>query len=142
MSNKHRFIILFLVFALVAAFLVWQYTFRKTGTSVDNQKTERTCTATELITAFETDENAANALYLGKILEVSGTVDGVTEDSLGISVYLKDPDAVAGVMCSFDRQNLKSEWVVAGTQVTVKGICTGYLLDVVLNKCSLVQKMK
>jgi hypothetical protein len=139
MSHKLPLILLFLILALVAAFVVWQYTFRKTSTSVDDQKTDLECTATELVTAFETDETAANALYLGKILEVSGTVEAVTEDSLGISVYLKDQDALAGVMCSFDRQNVESALLLNGTQVTVKGLCTGYLMDVVLNKCLLVQ---
>ena len=68
---------------------------------------------------------------------VSGTVDSVTEDSLGYSVYLKEKDAISGIVCSFDKSSIDSARVKPGAQINVKGICTGYLMDVVLNKCSL-----
>ena len=140
MSNRLRYIILFVVIGLLAAVVVWKYTFRESETSVANQQADVEITVTQLVEAFETDENKSNSLYLDKVVVVSGTVETITEDSLGISVYLKDRDAMVGVLCSFDRRNIDMAEVSSGKKVHVKGICTGYLMDVVLNKCSLLQE--
>jgi len=127
----------FIILALVVAVLVWKYTFRPSESNVAGQKADVKIEAARLLQAFETNEEDANKLYLGKILLVSGTIDSVTVDSLGISVYLKDSDAIAGIMCSFDKDYREATVLQKGTRVDIKGICTGYLMDVVLNKCSL-----
>jgi hypothetical protein len=110
--------------------------------NVSSEKLDYAITASGLLQAFETDENAANALYLDKILLVSGTIESVSSDSLGISVYLKEGDAIAGVICSFEKESIDTALIRKDNQVKVKGICTGYLMDVVLNKCSLETEAK
>jgi len=137
MRNKFRYIIAFIVVAIIAFILVWKYTFRKTESSVASQKAEVEITAAELLSQFETDEVAANELYLDKIVMVTGPVESVSEDSIGISVYLKENDAMSGIICSFDRAAGEIESVEKGITVKIKGICSGYLMDVVMNKCSL-----
>jgi hypothetical protein len=137
MKTKYRYVLAFVVLALLAAVLIWKYTFRESASSVATQKADIEMEATKLVQAFEMDESVANALYLDKIVLVSGTVESVSEDSLGVSVYLKDSDALSGIICSFDKTALAVSSVEKGTTVRVKGICTGYLMDVVMNKCSL-----
>jgi hypothetical protein len=137
MKTRYWYLLIFIVLALVVAVWVWKYTFRPAESTVSGQKADAEIAATQLLQSFETNEADANALYLDKILMVSGTVESVTEDSLGISVYLKDSDAMAGIMCSFDKDYRQASALQKGLPVTVKGICTGYLMDVVLNKCSL-----
>jgi hypothetical protein len=137
MKTRYRYIIAFIVLALVAAVIIWKYTFRPSGTDVAAEKADVIIDAAGLLQSFETNEAEANTLYLGKILIVTGTVESVSEDTLGISVYLKSSDAVAGVICSFDKKNPDVQALEKGTPASIKGICTGYLLDVVLNKCSI-----
>jgi hypothetical protein len=72
------------------------------------------------------------------IVVVTGTISSVSEDSVGISVYLKQRDATSGVICSFDKTTLNRSAVDTGLLVSIKGICTGYLMDVVMNRCALV----
>jgi predicted aconitase len=91
-----------------------------------------------LVQAFESDENAANSMYLDKIVTVTGTVESVTTDTTAVTVYLKESDGLAGVICSFDRKATGISALHNGMQVSIKGICTGYLMDVVMNRCSLV----
>jgi len=137
MSKKIWLIILFIVLALIAAFIVWRYTFRKSETTAASMKTDFYLDASTLLREFENNEDSANYRYLDKVIVVTGTVESVTSDSLSVSLYLKETDAISGVICSFDRDALDPVTIQAGTTVKVKGICTGYLMDVVINKCSL-----
>jgi hypothetical protein len=139
MSKKIRYILVFLVLALIAAVAVWKYTFKKSETSVASHKTDITVDAPMLLKAFETNEDSANLRYLDKIIQVSGVVATVSHDSLGYSVYLKEKDAMSGIMCSFDEPALDTGRVKTGSTVKIKGMCTGYLMDVVLNKCLVVE---
>jgi hypothetical protein len=138
MSKKFRYILVFLILALISAIVVWKYTFRKAEVSMESKKPDFKLEASRLLQEFETNETAANTLYLDKIVVVTGKVASVAEDSVGISVYLKENDALSGIICSFDKTALELSAVDTGLLVSVKGICTGYLMDVVMNKCSLI----
>jgi len=140
MQKKFRYILVFLILALIAAYAAWKYTFKESESNVASRKTDITIEAPALVQAFETNEDSANSLYLEKIIQVSGTVGSVSEDSLGYAVYLKDKNSLSGVMCSFDRASFDPSRVEPGSHVIVKGLCTGYLLDVQLNKCSVARQ--
>jgi len=135
MSKKIRYIVIFLILALIAAVAAWKYTFKESEASVASHKTEVTIDAPSLLLAFETNEDSANLKYLDKVIMVSGTVGSVVKDSLGYSVYLKEKDAISGILCSFDISNYDSARLKPGSQINVKGLCTGYLMDVIMNKC-------
>jgi hypothetical protein len=137
MKNKFRYIIVFIALALLAAIVAWRYTFRKTESSVASQKADYTLEVSDLLEAFERNETEANALYLDKVLLVSGNVASVSSDSLGFSVYLKQGETLSGVICSFDKEAIDTSRIKIGSSLSIKGQCTGYLMDVVLNKCSL-----
>ena len=95
--------------------------------------------ATKLLQDFETNEDSANLKYGSKIVMITGTVGSVTKDSLGYSVYLKEEDSISGVVCSFDAASFDSARIRPGAKINVKGICMGYLMDVQMNKCSIVE---
>lgn len=139
MSNKLRYLAAFVLVALILAVSAWRYTFRRTETSVQAVKSAYTLDVQELLRAFENNEDSANVLYLDKIIVVTGMVGEIMSDSLGYTVYLKDSDALSGILCSFSMDALDTTLVIPGSQVSVKGICTGYLLDVNLNRCALIE---
>jgi hypothetical protein len=92
-------------------------------------------TAKELFTKFSTNEPQANNSYLNKVLQVSGQVLEVKSNSTaGRVVILNTGDSLFGIACTLD----KPEVVKPGEKITVKGICTGYLSDVVLTNSYLV----
>jgi len=97
-------------------------------------------TASELYAAYyQGNAIAADAKYKGKTLEVSGTVTAVDKDILGIPYLELGVMYIVGVRCNFrseDESTLAQLHV--GQAVTVRGICTGYLVDVTLEDCSLV----
>ena len=140
MSKKIRYVLIFLVLALIAAVAAWKYTFKVSESNVASHKTEVTIDASRLLQAFETNEDSANLKYLDKVILVSGTVGSITKDSLGYTVYLKEEDAISGIVCSFDKSSFDSALVKPGAQINVKGICMGYLMDVQMNKCYIVEQ--
>jgi hypothetical protein len=137
MKTRTRLIIISVIVIIVAVFFMWKWVFRQADSSVASKKAEVEISAPALIKAFETNENLANQKYNGKILSVSGIISDVKEDPQFISVYLKDTDATSGVMCSFNKGVVKLKEFKPGEKVKLKGICTGYLMDAVLNKCAL-----
>jgi hypothetical protein len=138
MSKKLRYILVFLILAFAFALIAWKYTFRKAEVTIEARKPDFNLEASKLLQEFEMNETAANSKYLDKIVVVTGTIASVTEDSVGISVYLKESEDISGIICSFDKTALNRSAVDTGLSVSIKGVCTGYLMDVVMNKCALV----
>ena len=111
------------------------YMFYKPVPGVDQMKTEAHMTSMELAGAFENDEASASDEYIGKVLEVTGVVTEVMPgDSSGVIVVLASDgfiQVLAGMSPEVEAPNNLS-----GSEVTVKGICTGAtMLDVVLSRC-------
>jgi len=124
------------IIVIVGILLIWRYLFRSTDDSVKDVKVNVEIIATDLLQAYETDEDEANNLYLNQIIKVTGYVSEIDELESGFSVYLKDNDETSGILCGFSKKSFSDKSVIVGDSVTIKGLCTGYLLDVVLNKCA------
>lgn len=136
MLRKSLILLVILVIIFIAVVVVWKYVFKNAEVSVGSKKAEIRIEAAVLVKEYENDEETANSKYLGKIIEVSGTVNSINEDEQGVSVYLKNKDDISGVMCTFDKNTENIKRINTGDQATIKGVCDGYLMDVKLNKCS------
>lgn len=93
-----------------------------------------------LFSDFETDEAAANTKYLNKLIQVTGVVKLVTKDDDGkVSIVLDSGSELAGVICELDEltEHPRTDFQ-EGEKLTIKGICTGMLMDVVLVRCVVV----
>lgn len=86
--------------------------------------------AFDLVNAYENDEAAANARYLDKILEVKGEIASVSKNQKGEQVITLKGTDMSGLICTLDSSPELN--VKPGMLVLVKGICTGFLTDVVL----------
>lgn len=116
---------------------VGYFMYNKPHQNMDKAKVDVALEASELFTAFETNEAEANEKYLDKIIKVSGTVKEVSTDDKGnISVTLESGSEMFGVVCQMDdlTKHAKTNFE-PGEQVTFKGVCTGMLMDVVLVRC-------
>ena len=85
-----------------------------------------------LYKAFETNEQTANTTYVGKVVEVSGTVGDIETSDTIARVMLTFPDAMMGaVRVTLDTRHLAdAKAVKTGDQATFKGFCNGFLMDV------------
>jgi len=138
-GNKTLIFFGILIILLAGAFIVYLTIFQSSESSVEKTAVDIKISAEELVNSFESDEQEANARYLDKVLQVNGNIESISEDDMYISITLKKPEAISGVICSFDKSTLENTGFQTGNNITVKGICAGYLIDVVLTKCALVE---
>lgn len=118
---------------LIAALVIGgYYMYNKPKESLDSQDAAYSLTADELFTAFEQDENAANAKYLNKIVEVTGIVSAFTTENGEQVVTLETSSGMFGVICRLEMNKEPVKMPEKGAVVKVKGLCTGMLMDVVL----------
>ena len=96
-------------------------------------------TAIDLQKAFEDNESAATAKFVNKVIEVRGIIESVKpgEGSI-LNVTLKTGSDLSSVICTFARDADPSK-LNTGNQVTIRGQCSGFLMDVLLNDCSLIE---
>ena len=89
-----------------------------------------------LFAEFESNEASANEKYLGKVVEVSGTIQEVNMDDGNKKIILEGDGMMFGVICNLDElTNSHRTDFKAGENVTLKCKCTGILMDVVLDRC-------
>lgn len=100
-----------------------------------------TMPASQLFQAYTGDQERGDKLYIGKIFEVTGTVTEISADEQGAPVVLfGTDDAFGGVLCTFELgEKEKIATIQTGAEIKVKGICTGMIMEVVLNRCTLVE---
>lgn len=94
--------------------------------------------AAKLVTDYETNEEAANSAYLDKVLEVTGIITEVSKNQKGETVVVLDGTGIGTVRCTMEgsvQHDMKT-----GASVIIKGICTGYLTDVIIVRGSYQDK--
>ena len=134
---NRRFLIFAILLLLIGlAFYGWnEYNRPPAGTA--GASADVTISADSLLLAFTADESAANTRFNNKVVEVSGKVREVKPEGSKVNVSLETNDALAGIVCEFPADQSPS--VRSGDQVRIKGVCTGYLIDVILVRCSTVE---
>lgn len=86
--------------------------------------------ATALISAFVTNEQAANRQFLNKAIEVRGAVIDIAQDqSLQKTVLIGSEMEMSNVFITLKD---KAVSIKIGDTIIVKAICSGFLSDVVL----------
>jgi hypothetical protein len=97
-------------------------------------------TAADLLKAFESDENAASINYIGKVVEVSGILQSIKSgENNALSIVLKTGSDFSSVICTLEGNQNPSDFIT-GKQITIRGECSGFLMDVLLNNCSVIKK--
>lgn len=134
-----KLIITILAVGLVS-FGVGIYFWTKPVASLESSKADVAVTAAKLMSDFEGDEQAANEMYLDKVVEVSGVVSEVKSSETGVTVILDSESLMGGVTCGFKEGEVSLAEMTenVGAPLKVKGQCTGYLMDVILERCVLV----
>jgi hypothetical protein len=130
-------ITLFAVLIIAAAF-IWfgLHEFNLKHPDTSRVKPDFVVTATALQKEFEDNEKEASSKYINKIIEISGTIDSVTPaDSTHINVSLKTESDVSSVICTFKATGNHAKFMT-GDKITLRGECSGFLMDVLLNNCA------
>jgi len=132
------FLVLFVLMAIAALFIMYQPKYSTAGIEPDFQ-----VKIGQLYQAFDKNEGKANQQYVGKVVETSGYINEVSKDVTGATVLLlsktKKGDPI--LLCTLDpKHNSPSADVLTiGNQVNLKGQCTGMLMEVVLKNGILLE---
>lgn len=100
--------------------------------------------AIQLFNDFNSNEAAAQKKYVpeklgDKKVEVSGQITDIGKNDDGETFYtLKTSDEMFGVKCIMDKGEEIANAKV-GENITVRGFCDGYNMDVIVNRCKPVK---
>ena len=100
-------------------------------------------TATELLEAYDANGVAADELYRNQYLEITGTVESIDKDILD-NAYItlsndNDRYSFISVQCYFNKNSLQQIATLStGDVVTVRSICDGSTLNVIIKSYELV----
>ncbi|MBX2840889.1 MAG: OB-fold putative lipoprotein [Flammeovirgaceae bacterium] len=94
----------------------------------------------KLFADFESNENQANKRYLNQVIEVAGSVKEVSKNQQGDFIVVLDSDGGFGTVRGtlIKNQKLEIDKIKEGEAITLKGICTGMLLDIILVDCYVI----
>jgi len=90
------------------------------------------------VSAYEADEPLANSQYLDRILEVDGVISEISKNQKGEMVIALQGTDMGTVRCTVEGSAPAA--VSTGEKAVLKGICTGYLTDVIMVRCVLQHK--
>jgi hypothetical protein len=136
--RKYIYLAVFLVVCAGAWYAYHEYT-RKPATAGD-LNADFTLTAEELQKDFESNEDAASKKYMDKVIEVSGTVSGVSTNEKRTDISLETPDPMTAITIQvLPDEKEKAARLKEGAKVKLKGICTGKLTDIELNKGIIIE---
>jgi hypothetical protein len=98
-------------------------------------------TSVNLQKEFETNEVNASTRYINKIIEVTGEITSVKPVERNfINVSLRTGSDLSAVICTFPGAD--TSLLKPGNQVTLRGVCSGFLMDVLLNNCAIIKNPK
>ena len=138
MKTYVKVALFFVIFIAVAAILAALYFYNLKATDMSKAKPDFIVTASALQKAFEDDETKASVNYINKIVEVTGNIASVKPaDNSVVNISLVTESDLSSVICTFPAVSDPSVFRV-GDQITLRGECSGFLMDVLLNNCALI----
>jgi uncharacterized protein (DUF1330 family) len=133
-------IILGLILALLLAGL-WAYKeYNRKPADIKNKKADVSVTAMELLQRYNKNSADADSAFVDKIVEVSGKIKEIenTSDS-SATIYLGVATLENNISCLLQTaETAKAKNFKQGDFVSLRGVCTGFLMDVELNRCVVV----
>lgn len=142
LSKKNIAITIVLIVIILAGYSYKEY-YRKPA-DISTVEPAAQINVAAIVKLYQNDETKANQQYLNKTIQVEGSITQIInqQDTL-INVFLGDTNSVNKVSCLLDKKHFNAiQKYTVGQPITIKGICTGFLIDVELNRCVIVQQNK
>ena len=97
-------------------------------------------TSEELYSEFKNNEASSNEKYLNKPIEVIGKAIAVNKGDDGVTtVTIDSGDPMGVISCEVANTELQKTAIIAAQDnIRIKGICTGFLTDVILKNCVII----
>jgi len=132
MSTKNKIIIVIALIAAIA-FSAYYYIFVYSSNNHRQVQSETAIaiTSDSLVAKYQADEKLANSLYLNKAVVVTGNLLSIDKNQEGkTTLVIGRSDSFSNVSVTLTNNAPITKKV--GTPITIKGLCTGALSDVVI----------
>ncbi|MBK9108808.1 MAG: hypothetical protein IPM92_10695 [Saprospiraceae bacterium] len=122
-------------FFCIAAIVVYKM-YNKPHADLTETKADFSMTAAALLEEFETNEETAQSKYLNKIIAVNGTITEIQQVENKTIWILDTGNPLSTIQCEMDPRFLEKSKnaAVVGNAVTVQGLCSGKLMDIVMSQ--------
>lgn len=140
MRIRTGIILMIIVTGALACWIGYKYIYNKPHRDVAAEAPVLVVKAAELYAAYTMDEKGADSMYLNKVLQVEGTIGNININDKSTGIVVLEGSGAFGISCTMaegEKQKLGS--YTAGSQIKLKGLCNGLLMDVILVKCTLVE---
>lgn len=139
MKTQYKFFSICIILILtLCGFYIWKSTLNSSDKNLENEKAEMVISANDLVNGYTSNEKKSNNLYAGKIVEVYGTIKEINFLNDRTTIILKTNSESFGVICDINpSQKTKINQLKEHQNITIKGICKGYLKDVILLNCTI-----
>ena len=137
-NNRFKILIGFILIVSISLFIALNL-FNKPLLNIAKSRADLEIMAQEILDDYRTDEIIANKKYVDNVIQIKGEISNISIENGNGIISLKDLKGESSVMCHMSpEENLKVLKLKKGSGITIKGICTGYLLDVVLVRCIII----
>jgi hypothetical protein len=132
---------------ILVGLVIWsvnRFYINKPHTDYSKAKPDFSMTATNLYNDFKTDRTTSSTRYNGKVIEFSGQltkIEATDTSAIAVFVFNQGMFGDEGIRCIFLPEfNDRAKKFTAGSQVKVKGFCTGATdSDIIIEKGSIVE---
>jgi ABC-type lipoprotein release transport system permease subunit len=137
-NKKITFLSIITLLLLVNGYYYILPMFKSSEKNLQNDLAELTISSKDLIKAYTINEEKSDRLYAGKIIEVSGFIKEISFLNNRNTIILNSNTETFGVICDVNpNQKEKIKLLKKHQKISVKGICKGFLKDVILLNCSI-----
>jgi hypothetical protein len=140
--NRNKVIkatVLIVILIIIISAATGLYLFYKKHPDITKTKPDYKITAIELQKEFDTDEQGASQKFGNKVLEVTGTISSINvSEGNNINITLKTGNDMSSVICTLP-SGPEITALKPGNSATIRGVCSGFLMDVLLNNCAIIK---
>ena len=116
------------------------YLYTKPHENAKYLKADLTISAIDLYKQYAANETNADKKYMNKIIIVKGKISEIINNG-ATQIYLLDKQAGGGISCQIGAGAEQKKFALPQDSiVTIKGKCTGFLMDVNLVDCVMQEK--
>lgn len=135
---------IFLLISIFVLVLYFAYHYFFSGTDIDVRETPSITqiNADLLVKTYVEDEEKADSAYTNKVFDVVGKITEVSFLNNRNTLILQGNDPNSGVICDMDPlQHAIIAKLSKGDKVRIKGVCKGFLKDVIMLNCILISNV-
>ena len=138
MNKRNIFLLVLISFLLVFGVYCFLKISKEANIDIKSASTSYNLKTNALIANFKTDEKSTNKKFSGKIIKIEGKVKEISFLNNTNTVLLFG-DKNSGIICDFNQNQTREIKALTKNQtVKIKGIYKGFLKDVILLNCLLM----